>query len=56
MNNYSVLLINIVWIVITLIVSFGIVKILFKQVTVINKSIIKMSQGDLTKKININKN
>lgn len=56
MNNYSVLLINIVWIVITLILSFGIVKLLFKQVSGINKSIIKMSQGDLTKKININKN
>jgi methyl-accepting chemotaxis protein len=56
MNNYSVLLVNIIWIVITLILSFGIIKILFKQVSGINNSIIKMSQGDLTKKIRINKN
>jgi len=56
MNNYYVLLINVIWIIITLILSFGIVKILFKQVSGINKSMVQMGQGDLTKKININKN
>jgi len=56
MNNYSVLLINAIWIIITLILSFGIIKILFKQVSGINKSIVQMAKGDLTKKININKN